>query len=247
MKARYLIPKPVRRWLNRRRQAARRGLLVFDRVTDWSVLRRVHPYRPDFGVARGEPIDRFYIEKFLAMYQQAIRGRVAEIENDQYTRQFGGGRVEHSDILDLNEQNERRTMTVDLTQTASVPENSFDCIICTQTLLLIEDYDAAVRSLYKMLKNDGVLLVTVPGICQIVRGGMIGGVGEDWWRFTGRSAQRIFGKVFLPENVAVQTYGNVLTATAFLHGLVQEELTHEEMEFSDPDYEVTIGVKAVKH
>jgi SAM-dependent methyltransferase len=232
--------------LNRRRQAARRGLLVFDRVTDWSVLRRVHPYRRDFGAARGAPIDRFYIEKFLATYQQAIRGRVAEIENDQYTRQFGGGRVEHSDILDLNEQNERRTMTVDLTQTAAVPENAFDCIICTQTLLLIEDYDAAVRSLYKMLKSDGVLLATVPGICQIVRGGMIGGVGEDWWRFTGRSAQRIFSKVFLPENVAVQTYGNVLTATAFLHGLVQEELTREEMEFNDPDYEVTIGVKAVK-
>jgi SAM-dependent methyltransferase len=246
MKAKYLIPKSVRRWLNRRRQAARRGLLVFDRVTDWSVLRSVHPYRPDFGVARGEPIDRFYIEKFVATYQEAIRGRVAEIENDQYTRQFGGGRVEHLDILDLNEQNERRTITIDLTQTAAVPEKAFDCIICTQTLLLIEDYNAAVRSLYKMLKPDGVLLVTVPGICQIVRGGMIGGVGEDWWRFTGRSAQQIFSKVFLPENVDVQTYGNVLTATSFLHGLVQEELTREELEFNDPDYEVTIGVKAVK-
>ena len=242
----HLVPKRLRRWLNLRRQAARRGLLVFDRVTDWSVLRRVHPYRPDFGVARGGPIDRFYIEKFLATYQQGICGRVAEIENDQYTRQFGGGRVEHSDILDLNEQNERRTMTLDLTQTSSVPADAFDCIICTQTLLLIEDYNAAVRSLYKMLRSEGVLLVTVPGICQIVRGGMIGGVGEDWWRFTGRSAKRIFSNIFAPENVVVLTYGNVLSATAFLHGLVQAELTQEELEFNDPDYEVTIGVKAVK-
>jgi hypothetical protein len=38
----------------------------------------------------------------------------------------------------------------------------------------------------------------------------------------------------------------VLTATAFLHGLVQEELTQAELEYHDPDYEVTIGVKATK-
>ena len=245
-KLKYLVPKPLRRWLNFRRQEAVRSLLVFDRVTDWSVLRRVRPYRPDFGAARGEPIDRFYIEKFLATYQESIRGRVAEIENDQYTKHFGGGRVEHSDILDLNEQNEQRTMTIDLTQTAAVPENTFDCILCAQTLLLIEDYTAAVRSLYRMLRPGGVALVTVPGICQTVRGRMIGGVGEDWWRFTERSARRIFSVVFTAENVVVHTYGNVLTATAFLHGLVQEELTREELEYNDPDYEVTIGVKAIK-
>ncbi|MGO8760260.1 MAG: class I SAM-dependent methyltransferase [Terracidiphilus sp.] len=244
-KLKYLVPKPLRRWLNRRRQAARRGLLVLDRVTDWSVLRSLRPYRADFGVARGDPIDRYYIEKFLAVYRESIRGRVAEIESDQYTRLFGSG-VERSDILDLNEQNERRTLTIDLTQTAAAPEDAFDCIICTQTLLVIEDYAAAVRSLHKMLRPGGVLLVTVPGICQIVRGGMIGGVGEDWWRFTGRSAGRIFNEVFSPENVTVHTYGNVLTAIALLHGLVQQELTREELEFNDPDYEVTIGVKAVK-
>lgn len=242
----YLVPKRLRRWLNRRRQAAGRGLLVFDRVTDWSVLRRVRPYRPNFGVARGEPIDRFYIAKFLTTHQESIRGRVAEIESDQYTRRFGGDRVQHADILDLNDQNEQRTIAIDLTKTADTPVSEFDCIICTQTLLVIEDYGAAIRSLYRMLKPGGVALVTVPGICQVVRGGMIGGVGEDWWRFTGRSASKVFSEVFSPENVVVQTYGNVLAATAFLHGLVQEELTQEELEYNDPDYELTIGVQATK-
>jgi SAM-dependent methyltransferase len=246
MKLKHLVPKRLRRWLNRRRQAAEKGLLVFDRVTDWSVLRRVRPYRPDFGAARGVPIDRFYIAKFLATHQQSIRGRVAEIESDEYTRRFGGDRVRHVDILDLNDQNELRTMAIDLTKTEVVPENEFDCIICTQTLLVIEDYGAAIRSLYKMLKPGGVALVTVPGICQVVRGGMIGGVGENWWRFTGRSAGKVFSEVFSPENVVVQTYGNVLAATAFLHGLVQEELTQEELEYNDPDYELTIGVQATK-
>ena len=36
----------------------------------------------------------------------------------------------------------------------------------------------------------------------------------------------------------------MLTATAFLHGLVQEELTQAELEFHDPDYEVILGVLA---
>jgi SAM-dependent methyltransferase len=246
MKLKHLVPKQLRRWLNRRRQMAEKRLLVFDRVTDWSVLRRVRPYRPDFGVARGEPIDRFYIGKFLATHQESIRGKVAEIESDEYTRRFGGGRVQHVDILDLNDHNELRTLAIDLTKTAFVPENEFDCIICTQTLLVIEDYGAAIRSLYKMLKPGGVALVTVPGICQVVRGGMIGGVGEDWWRFTTRSAEKVFSGVFSSENVVVETYGNVLAATAFLHGLVQEELTEEELEYNDPDYELTIGVRATK-
>lgn len=236
----------MRAWLHLRREAAQRHLLVFDRVTDWSALRRLRPYRPDFGRERGECIDRFYIEKFLAANKESIRGQVAEIEGDQYTKLFGDGRVVHSDILDVNEQNTMRTITIDLAQTDSAPQDVFDCIICTQTLFLIYDYAAAVRSLYKMLRPSGVLLVTVPGICSNVRGNLLAGAGEDWWRFTARSAQRAFGDVFSDPDVVLNTYGNVLAATAFLHGLVQKELTPAELEYHDPDYEVIIGIKAMK-
>lgn len=245
-KLKHLIPRPLRRWLNRSSKAVGKSLLIFDRVTDWSVLRRLRPYRPDFGGRRGRYIDRFYIEQFLSTYRELVRGRVAELESDEYTSALATDRVEHSDILDINENNEKRTITIDLAETAFVPESVFDCILCTQTLFLIRDYASAVRSLYKMLKPGGVLLVTVPGISPIVRGHLLAGSGEDWWRFTGRSAQRIFGDVFGDEHTVVHTYGNVLTATAFLHGLVQEELTKAELEFNDPDYEVIIGVKATK-
>jgi SAM-dependent methyltransferase len=249
-KLKHLVPKPIRRWLNLRREAAqlvtRRVLLAFDRVTDWSVLRTVRPHRRNFGLGRGECVDMFYVEKFLATYQEYIRGHVAEIEWDVYTYRYGGERVEHSDILDINERNKRRTITIDLTQTAAAPEDVFDCIICSQTLFEIYDYASAVRSLYKMLRPGGVLLVTVPGISQCVRGKALGGAGDDWWRFTERSSRQLFAKVFGTENVIVHSYGNVLAATALLHGLVQEELTVAELEYHDPDYEVTIGVKATK-
>jgi hypothetical protein len=41
-------------------------------------------------------------------------------------------------------------------------------------------------------------------------------------------------------------YGNVLVATAFLQGLAAEELTAGQLAHVDPDFEVLIGVRAVR-
>ena len=97
-----------------------RRLIAFDRVSDWSsVLRRLRPYRRDFGVGRGKCIDRFYIEKFLANYQACIRCHAAEVVEDVYTTQLDGNQVERSDVLDVNELKESRTITLDLTWVCS--------------------------------------------------------------------------------------------------------------------------------
>src|SRR5215210_988934 len=63
-------------------------------------LRRLEPLTRSFGYDRGQPIDRYYIEKFLSQYAGDISGRVVEIGDDRYTRQFGGERVIISDVLD---------------------------------------------------------------------------------------------------------------------------------------------------
>lgn len=241
-----LISKPVSSWLRSRRADLNKKLLVVDRVENWAVLRKVEPHRLNFGVKRGSCIDRYYIEQFLAAHSAEIRGQVGEIESDQYTRKFGGKQVDKVDVIDINPANNRRTMTLDLTRVDEAPAGTFDCIVCTQTLLFIEDYKSAIASLKKMLREEGVLLLTVPGICQRVADGMIAGLGQDYWRFTGLIAKRIFSAEFGSDNVEVHTYGNVLTAVAFLHGLVQEELTKEELEFHDPNYELLIGVRALK-
>jgi hypothetical protein len=68
----------------------------------------------------------------------------------------------------------------------------------------------------------------------------------DYWRFTDASARRLFCDVFGPENVTVTTYGNVLAACAFLHGVVVQELQDEELDHHDADYQVTIGIRAVR-
>ncbi len=69
---------------------------------------------------------------------------------------------------------------------------------------------------------------------------------DDYWSFTDKAAQRIFSEVFSPEQILVQTYGNVMTVTASLYGLAAGELSPEVLDYHDPDYQLSIGVKAVK-
>ena len=240
------IPAPLRSWLRSGRTTVRRASVHLNRVTGWPVLRRLQPYHPDFGCSYGNPLDRYYIEHFLSANAEYIRGRVAETGDDSYARLFGGSRVERCEVLDLDEYNPKCTLRLDLAQTASAPQSQFDCILCLQTLFEIYDHAAAVASLYKMLKPGGVLLVSLPGISQKVRGRMLGGAGTDYWRYTADSASLLFAALFGRTNVEISTYGNVLAATAFLNGLVERELTRKQLDFHDPDYEVIIGVRAVK-
>lgn len=52
--------------------------------------------------------------------------------------------------------------------------------------------------------------------------------------------------MFSHEYVEVEAYGNVLAATEFLYGLAADELRPEELNYSNPDYEVLIAGRAVK-
>ena len=59
-------------------------------------------------------------------------------------------------------------------------------------------------------------------------------------------AEKLFRIASPPSRVKVQAYGNVLIAMAFLHGLLTERLTKEELAYHDLDYEVLVAVRAVK-
>jgi glycosyltransferase involved in cell wall biosynthesis/peptidoglycan/xylan/chitin deacetylase (PgdA/CDA1 family)/SAM-dependent methyltransferase len=206
-------------------------------------LRRLTPISSNWGLDRGRPIDRYYVEKFLAQHASTIRGRVLEIGDNSYTKAFGGDRVAISDVLHVTEGNPMATIVGDLTRAGHIPSDSFDCIILTQTLQLIYDARAALQTLHRILKPDGVLLATFPGITQIAR--------DEWaaswcWHFTTLSARRLFEEVFARSHVQIECYGNVLASTAFLYGLAVDELDKEELDYRDPDYELLITVKAVK-
>jgi SAM-dependent methyltransferase len=238
---RVLVPRRARSWCRSQQQMLRRQVRS-GKLTDWP--KRIEPVSHQFGFDRGNPIDRHYIENFLVRHAEDIQGRVLEIADDVYTRKFGGQRVLRSDVLHAQPGNPSSTLVADLTCADAIPTNTFDCIILTQTLHCIYDMRAALRHLHRILKPGGVLLATFPGISQVSRYDMER--WGDYWRFTDASARRLFGEVFGPEHVTVETHGNVLAACAFLHGLAAQELKQEELDYHDQDYQVIITVRAVK-
>jgi len=208
-------------------------------------LRRLTPISRSFGFDRGQPVDRYYIERFLAEEAAAIHGRVLEIGEDTYTRRFGGERVRRSEVLDLPQRdNASATLHADLTQAGHLPPAQFDCIIFTQTLQFIYDVDAAVATLHRLLRPGGVLLATFPGISQICRFDM--DRWGDYWRFTAAAAGRLLAGHFGPEQIDVVAHGNVLVAISFLHGLATHELEPAELDYCDPDYQFLITARASK-
>jgi glycosyltransferase involved in cell wall biosynthesis/SAM-dependent methyltransferase len=206
-------------------------------------LRQLVPISRQWGLDRGTPVDRYYIERFLRSATEAIRGRVLEIEDDVYTRRFGGDRVQGSDVLHVAEGNPKATLVGDLAAADHLDSNAFDCIVLTQTLHLIYDTRAVLRTLYRILRPGGVLLATFPGLSRVSQDEW---AGSWFWGFTTASARRLFEEAFSGGTVDVSAAGNVLTSVAFLHGLAAEELDERELEYHDPDYELLITVRARK-
>jgi glycosyltransferase involved in cell wall biosynthesis len=241
---RMLLPVSLPRWL--RSKWPREEYVPPAGHVDFGSLRRLTPISRRWGKDRGgQPIDRYYIERFLDAHAADIRGRVLEVGDDTYARRFGTEAVVRRDILHAVPGNPEATIVADLARGGDqLPATAFDCVILTQVLQMIGDPGAAVRTVHRILRPGGVVLATVPGISQISRWDM-----ERWgdcWRFTTLSARRLFASMFPPEQVSVAPHGNVLAATAFLHGLAAQDLRPEELDYHDPDYQVLITVRAVK-
>ena len=208
---------------------------------DWGTLRRTQPIGRSFGFDRGRPIDRYYIEGFLDAHRSDVAGHVLEIGDSNYTRRFGGQRVARSDVYD-RPGNPQATLTGDLGGDANLPRRAFDCMIVCQTLLFIYDPRRAMANMREALAPGGVLLVTVPGISQIVREDM--NCEGDFWRFTTRSLRDLACECFDSASVEVESFGNVLTCVGFLHGLAQEDLRQEEMDACDGDFQLIVAMRA---
>ncbi len=207
-------------------------------------LDRLTPVSRDWGFDRGQPIDRLYIERFVARHAKDISGHVLEVSNNDYTGRYGGARVTHSDILHPDDGNPRATVIADLAVPNAELEGRFDCIICTQTLQLIFDFQSAITQLHRWLKPGGVALVSVPGISQISREDMQ--QTGDYWRFTGAAVKRLFAEEFGEGAAEIEVLGNVLAATAFLQGIAAEEFDEAELFEADPQFQMLTTVRAVR-
>jgi SAM-dependent methyltransferase len=94
------------------------------------------------------------------------------------------------------------TYTCRLEHGDEIPTERFDCVICTQTLQLIYDLQGALRTLHRILKPGGYLLLTVQGITPIHHGD---DCGDAWhWTFTTSSISRLCSDLFGPDSLEVE-------------------------------------------
>lgn len=195
-----------------------------------------------YGLDRGEAIDRFFIEKFLENNKDIVTGKCLELLNNDYTNKYGHD-VSVSDILDIDSNNKNATIHGDIKNLEQIPDNQYDCIILTQVLQFIDDYESAIKECHRILKNGGVILVTVPSVSRI---DCASGTEGDYWRFTEASAKYIFGKFFALENITVTSHGNAVIGAKFLLGFSQEEVSKEQLNYNDLNFPLIITVRACK-
>ncbi len=203
------------------------------------LLHRTSPVSSTWGFERGTPIDRRYIDEFIAGHRSDIHGHVLEVLDTRYSGQFGS-EITHQDVLDIDAANPAATILADLAQADSVPAETFDCFILTQTLQYVSDPAAAIEHAHRTLRPGGVLLATVPSIIRLAQD------STDRWRFTELSCHELFGGAFGEDRIEVSSAGNVLAAIAFLTGMAAEEFDPAKLAQFDPRYPVVIRVRAVK-
>ena len=205
----------------------------------------LEPVSRRWGLERGRPLDRCYIERFLAAHRGDIKGRVLEVKDAGYTRAYGGDAVRQADVLDIDRANPEATIVADLAGPDFDAGDPFDCVILTQTLHIIYDLRAALRQTRRLLADGGVLLCTIPAVSRVndENGGLESG---DYWRLTQAAVRRLFGEVFRPSDVSIATFGNVRVCSAFLYGLAAEDLSAAELDFVDPWFPLIHCVRVEK-
>ena len=199
---------------------------------------RVRPYSELYGANRGTPLDRVYVERFLALHADAIHGEVLEVNDDNYTRRFGTSY--RANVVDIRATNRRATIIADLCEPESLPREQFDCVILTQTLQFLVDPVAALTNLEASLVPGGVLLITVPAVSRLDL------ADRDYWRWTPLGLETLCRTALPDADVSVCAYGNAGTGAAFFVGLSAENVGRRVLGRDDPKFPVTICARVDK-
>ena len=116
-----LVPAPARRWL--RRPIPFRKILVISIASGEEC-----PWMLIGAGAVGSQSTATTLRSFWPPINLTFTVGFWQIQDDDYTRRFGGSRVSRSDVLHLTNDNPKATIVADLTRGLAIPDNTFDCI-----------------------------------------------------------------------------------------------------------------------
>ena len=222
--------------------SAIRGILVrkLDPASNhYKTIETPNPVSRKFGMDRGTPIDRYYIDKFISQNKKFIKGMCLEIGDRRYTKKFGE-HVQKSDVLDIVSRNKIANIIGDLRNVKQIQDNTYDCIILTQVMGMIDDCDAAISECHRILKPKGVILITSSSISPQID------YDFSFWRFTIKSLEYLLLKKFNKKNVKVTGFGNAYIGQCLWVGLTQEEIKKEYLDIFDKQFQCIIGAVAYK-
>ena len=204
----------------------------------WGNLRRRRPFTDNFGFARGTPVDRRYIEDFLAAHRADIRGDVLEVGRALYTHRFGAPGV-RSHVVDVDPANPTATIVGDLQAPGVLGAEAFDCIVLTQTLQYFDDPPVGLATVVAALRPGGVLLLTAPSLSPVDSESYL----RERWRFTPAGVRDVVSRAAPGASIEVTAHGNLVVATAFVQGLAAEDLRPDELDVTDERFAVVVTAR----
>jgi SAM-dependent methyltransferase len=199
------------------------------RRVQWGNIAQKAPFSEVYGWDRGLPVDRYFIERFIADNAELIRGETLEIRSALYTRRFGHPR--RVTVLDVNSDNAEADMVADLNVPGSLPACAYDCVILTQVLQYTEPA-LALQNVRQSLRPGGYAVITVPTIGRVDPEAP----KVDRLRWTPAGLQHALDGAELC-GVAVG-FGNAFLAAAFMLGVAAEEVPPPWLDRHDAAYPI---------
>ncbi|MBW4613769.1 MAG: class I SAM-dependent methyltransferase [Desmonostoc vinosum HA7617-LM4] len=204
---------------------------------EWGDLKKAVPICQAFGLTRGTPIDRYYINQFIEEIRSQVFGNLLEV----------GGTPKDKDFYQINSSTSSKILNLeaglgvdivgDVHDVSIIEPESFDSVISVNVLEHCYAPWIAVENIYTWLKPGGKCFITVPSAIRVHT------TPGDYWRFLPDGVGWIF-KNFSRQQLYV--YGNPISVIASYHGIAAEELTIEELDVFHPDYPVVTCIVAEK-
>jgi hypothetical protein len=197
----------------------------------WGNLRRTKPFSSSYGFERGQPIDRYYLHRFLSAHRDLIAGDVLEIQGTSYTERFGRD-LTRADSFDIEARYEP-TYICDFAHCGAViPDDAYDCLLLPNALPHFRELDRCLAHALRVVRPAGIILASAAGLLPLT------GDAPDYWRMTPHGWREMLGAAWPGATLEVAGHGNCLSAVGAQLGLALEELTEAELDVHDPRFPV---------
>jgi SAM-dependent methyltransferase len=195
----------------------------------WGNIADHAPFSKVYGWDRGLPVDRYFIERFIAGNADHIRGQVLEVRSALYTARFG--RADGVTVLDVDPDNADADLVADLDVYGSLPAAAYDCVVLTQ-VLQYTDPQTALRNVRQSLRAGGCVLISVPCMGRVDPEAP----DVDRRRWTPAGLQQLVDDAGL--RGTAEGFGNAFLASAYMLGVAAEEIPAPWLDRTDSAFPI---------